>query len=261
LNHLLASFPESVRVELAAETVVLSGGERLQEIHEPVRFVHFPHSALVAAVVPLSDGGEREAGVAGCEGAIGLDALWGVPIATARWVVQSAGTASRVEIARLRTALATSEEPRQRAIAFCRAFLAQVMGSVACNATHPAERRFARWLLMCSDRVPDRELALTHEFAAQMLGMSRSRVTQLARTLEEAGIVRTSRGLIRVTDRARLAALSCECYEAVRRTYELLLPYVPDCGHSMAPARGATLRTVAVALPEGPSPRGPTSAV
>ena len=53
------------------------------------------------------------------------------------------------------------------------------------------------------------ELPLTQEYIAQMLGVRRTSVTEVARTLQKAGVIRYSRGHIKLLDvPARLRMLS-----------------------------------------------------
>jgi Mn-dependent DtxR family transcriptional regulator len=66
-------------------------------------------------------------------------------------------------------------------------------------------------------------LPLTQEFLAQMLGVRRSSVSIVARTLQEAGLIRYRRGRIQVVSREGLEKASCECYLAVRTLSERLL--------------------------------------
>jgi CRP-like cAMP-binding protein len=78
---------------------------------------------------------------------------------------------------------------------------------------------------MTHDRVGGADVfPLTQEFLAIMLGVRRSGVTLAAGALQDAGLIRYRRGGIRVLDRAGLEAAACECYGAVRRQYDRLLP-------------------------------------
>jgi CRP-like cAMP-binding protein len=95
---------------------------------------------------------------------------------------------------------------------------------VACNALHSVEARFCRWLLSCHDRISSNTVALTQEFLADMLGVQRTTVTAVARALQHKGIIRYRRGVVDIVDREGLKAMSCECYDVVRRHYERLLP-------------------------------------
>lgn len=58
------------------------------------------------------------------------------------------------------------------------------------------------------------DFPLTQEFAAMMLGATRQTVSVVAATLQKAGLITYRRGRVRVLDRARLEAASCECYRA-----------------------------------------------
>ena len=59
---------------------------------------------------------------------------------------------------------------------------------------------------------------------AEMLGVQRSSVSMVTRTLQTAGLIQQARGSITVTYRAGLEEVACECYGKIRRIYEHLLP-------------------------------------
>jgi DNA-binding transcriptional regulator YhcF (GntR family) len=86
------------------------------------------------------------------------------------------------------------------------------------------EARCCRWILSMHDRMNADTLPLTHEFLAEMLGVQRSTVSLVTRTLQTAGLISQSRGVITVTDRAGLEETTCECYGTIRSTFERLLP-------------------------------------
>jgi CRP-like cAMP-binding protein len=95
---------------------------------------------------------------------------------------------------------------------------------VGCNALHSVEARFCRWLLACHDRISSDTLALTQEFLADMLGVQRTTVTAVARSLQSKGVIRYRRGVVDIIDRGALQGLACECYGVIRRNYQRLLP-------------------------------------
>jgi Mn-dependent DtxR family transcriptional regulator len=64
--------------------------------------------------------------------------------------------------------------------------------------------------------LPANELAITQERIADMPGVRRESVTELAGKLQNAGLIHYSRGHIYVLDRAGLEALASECYAAVK---------------------------------------------
>ena len=102
--------------------------------------------------------------------------------------------------------------------------LSQTFQILTCNAVHPVEARCCRWILMMHDRAEQDTLPLTHEFLAEMLGVQRSTVSVVTRTLQTAGLIQQGRGSITVTDRAGLEETVCECYDRICRIYQRLLP-------------------------------------
>src|SRR5207248_1469246 len=92
----------------------------------------------------------------------------------------------------------------------------------ACNTWHPIEQRLCRWLLITHDRVQADRFEVTQEFLAQMLGVHRQSVTLVAGNLQKAGLIRYSRGKLKILDRQGLEAASCPCYRAIQRQFEQL---------------------------------------
>jgi CRP-like cAMP-binding protein len=95
--------------------------------------------------------------------------------------------------------------------------LAQTQQSAACNALHGAESRLSRWLLQTSDVIGADVVPLTQEFLSQMLGVRRTTVTAIARSLQKTGMIHYTRGRIEISDREKLEQCACECYEVLRR--------------------------------------------
>ena len=71
---------------------------------------------------------------------------------------------------------------------------------------------------------------MTQELIANMLGVRREGVTEAAGKLQDAGLIRYSRGKITVLDRPKLEARVCECYAVVKREYDRLRPDRRDLG-------------------------------
>ncbi|HEY0099324.1 MAG TPA: helix-turn-helix domain-containing protein [Pyrinomonadaceae bacterium] len=106
---------------------------------------------------------------------------------------------------------------------YTQAFVTQIALTAACNRAHQIGGRLAKWLLMCQDRSQSKDLGLTHEFIAQMLGMRRAGVTEAANLLKDAGMINYHRGHVTIIDRERLEAQSCECYPLLKREFSRLL--------------------------------------
>jgi CRP-like cAMP-binding protein len=210
----------------ALDVLQLERGAVLYEAGKPVRHIYFPHNAVVSLVAVMRDGRLAETGTVGREGFTGSETILGNDdTANSRSLVQVAGTASKVPLSTLRAFLDERPHARQLLMAYARALFAQVLQSVACNATHSVEQRCARWLLMTHDRAEADTFELTQEFLAAMLGVRRASVSAVGGAFQKAGLIRYSRGKIIILDRAGLEAASCECYDIIRRVFAQLLPY------------------------------------
>jgi CRP-like cAMP-binding protein len=80
---------------------------------------------------------------------------------------------------------------------------------------HLRKRRFCRWLLQSADRAGSDTLTLTQELLAEMLGVRRTSVTEVAIKIQEHGVITYTRGVIKILDRPNLERMSCECYQTL----------------------------------------------
>ncbi len=207
--------------------------ERVQaEVHYSLavrggRFTHvyFPESCVMSLVNRMDDGSGAEAGTIGNEGFAGLSAYLESEASESDVFCQIPGDTIRLPVQALVDAANASPTLRQLLNRYTHTYLAQIAQSAACNSLHDINQRCARWLLMTHDRVDGAEtFPLKHEFLALMLGVRRAGVTTAAGALQDRGLIRYRRGVMRVLDRAGLIAASCECYGIVRRQHDRLFP-------------------------------------
>jgi DNA-binding GntR family transcriptional regulator len=111
--------------------------------------------------------------------------------------------------------------------------------TAACYRHHSVEQQLCRWLLLTIDRLPERELVMTQELVASMLGVRREGITQAAGDLQRDGLISYRRGHISVVQRAGLEARACECYTAVKKEFGRLLS---DVRHRQNAAVAAPVR-------------------
>ena len=227
-NRLLASLPAEdfglVAPHLAP--VELERGRLLYDPGDPIETVYVPMDGVISLMTLMENGAAIESATIGREGAMGLMAAVSPRQSLSRVIVQTPVKAARIQAATLHEAWEKSTAIRELVDRHTEALFGHAIQSVACNALHPVEARFCRWLLTCHDRISNDTVALTQEFLADMLGVQRTTVTAVARSLQEKGAIRYRRGVVDIIDRTALEALACECYGTVLKTYERLLP--PD---------------------------------
>lgn len=217
-NEILASLSKDEFGRLAShlEPRELPSGLVLYEIGEQVRHVYFPNNAMISLVTQMRDGRIVEVGLIGKDGMSGLTALMSEGTSPERAVVQIPNGATRVELRVIKEEFMRGGQLQKSLLAYARKFMRQVAQTAACNASHSAEERLSRWLLMCQDRINGSELKLTQEFIAEMLGTRRATVSIGAMVLQNEGLIQYSRGHIKIVDRPGLEAFTCECYQATR---------------------------------------------
>jgi CRP-like cAMP-binding protein len=197
--------------------VQLEQGSVLQDHGERIQYVYFPVSGMISLLSVMRDGKGVETVVVGREGALGAHCAFGIWHAYSRAVVQISGRAARIAGAQFQKAVRESERMGDLLLRYRELRLAQTQQSAACNALHGAESRLSRWLLQTSDVIGADMVPLTQEFLSQMLGVRRTTVTAIARTLQETGMIHYTRGRIEISDREKLEKSACECYEVLRR--------------------------------------------
>lgn len=199
-------------------------GDVLYEPGDDVRSVYFPCGpSLVSFRVVLEDGRAIETALVGREGAVGGIVSNGHLPAFARAEVQFGGAFLRMGAGELEQAKESSPSLRHLFARYADCLLAQVFQSTACNAIHSIEQRAAKWFLAALDRTGDRELPLTQEQLAGMLGVGRSYVSRVIQDLRQREVLATRRGRLIVQDMERMRALSCGCDDLLRRHFDVVL--------------------------------------
>ena len=216
-NKLLASLPRDDfdRLLPHLSTVALQQGLVLNEAGDEVDQVYFPLSGMLSLLAVLRDGKAIETATVGREGVVGAMAGLGLYRSLVRVVVQMPVSVSKIAASHFRTVAASSDPIRNLCIRYNEVLLSQARVTAACNALHSIEARFCRWLLQSADRAASDTVALTQEFLAEMLGVRRTSVTEVASKVQAAGAITYSRGVIKILDRSALMRMSCECYETL----------------------------------------------
>jgi CRP-like cAMP-binding protein len=195
----------------------------LYEVGDTVNTLYFPISAVVSLVVTLASGEMTEAAMVGRDGAVNIASALDGKIAMSQAIIQLGGDAMVCDPAAFKGAALQSESLIATVMRHEQTLFAQAQQSTACMANHEVDARLCRWLLRARDLSGSDLLPFTQEFLAEMLGVRRTSVTTVARTLQEAGMIKYSRGKIEIIDVEGLREASCECYETVKGHYRQLL--------------------------------------
>lgn len=217
---LLAQSPTALGDQVSE--VELKAQQLLSAEEEGVNGLYFPLSCVICRLVTLPEGTSVKVSVVGREGMVGSPALFGSSTSTFRTVVQLSGRALVFPISETKRLL---DHPGAEQILFryTLLLLREASLTAACNRSHPAKQRLARWLLLIRDRADRDEFPLTHESLSAMLGVRRERVSVAASELRSAGAIEYRRATVGITNRYELERQSCSCYAAITEAYLMFL--------------------------------------
>ena len=166
----------------------------------------------------------------GNEGMFGVSVFLGSITTPLQAVVQLPGDGHRMRVDVLKREFDKGGQLQDLLLRYTQAFIMQISQTAACNRAHHINGRLARWLLMCHDRSQSKDMKITQEFIATMLGTRRAGVTVAAGQLRQEGLISYQRGHLTINDRAGLESKSCEYYEIVKKEFYRL---IGGNGHSV----------------------------
>jgi CRP-like cAMP-binding protein len=239
-NHILAALPlaEFDRLLPDLELVVMPLGEVLCESNGRLDYVYFPTTCIISLLYVLENGASAEIAIVGNEGLLGISLFMGGETTPSRAVVQSAGHGYRLKAQLLKNEFNRAGPTLHLLLRYTQALITQMTQTAVCNRHHSVEQQLCRWLLLSLDRLPSDSLNMTQDLIANMLGVRREGVTEAAGSLQRAGLIRYSRGHIKVLDRPGLERTVCECYAVVKLEFDRLMSELPK------PERNAARITV-----------------
>ncbi|MDO8988902.1 MAG: Crp/Fnr family transcriptional regulator [Sideroxyarcus sp.] len=237
-NHLLAALTpaESLRLNPHLELVPMPFGEVYYESGGRLPHVYFPTTSIVSIHYVMENGASAEIAGVGNEGILGISLFMGGHTTPSRASVRAAGFGYRLRSQLLLDEFNRGGSLHQLLLRYTQALMTQTAQTAVCNRHHSVEQQLCRWLLLTLDRAPSNELVLTQELAANMLGVRREGITEVAGKLQQAGLISCRRGHITVLDRPGLEQRACECYEVVKSEFTRLIGNGDD-----KPAPGAVM--------------------
>ena len=229
-NRLLATLsPADLHLlQPLLEDVELRSRQTLDAPRSPITHVYFVQTGLISVVGAAGRDRRIEVGMVGCEGMTGPDAVLGGESSPNETLVQSPGRALRISTVALRRIMRESESITALLLRYVRVLLVQTSQTALANGRGKLDERLARWLLMWDDRVSDPSASITHDFVALLLGVTRPGITLALHVLEGKGLIRSTRGRVRIVDRAGLRAAASGYYGVAEEEYELSIGRSPD---------------------------------
>lgn len=221
-NRLIAALPDAERFGIVRrmEPVDLAVRAELVRTGASDHSVYFPTAGLASFVSETAEGGAVACAAVGVEGWLGAGLFAGLMPGGIVAIQQIAGAALRLSGDSFREALRDAPVFAASVERFSGLLLASAMQTAACNRLHGAVQRCARWVLFTCQRVGSPDIVITHEFLAQMLGASRSSLTDTMTKLERKGLIARGRAHVVVRNAEGLAQAACECHEAMSEAYK-----------------------------------------
>jgi CRP-like cAMP-binding protein len=216
-NYLLQALSPAIIDRLHLSPVRLEVDRVMESPGDSIDNLFFIEEGVGSMTATFMDGSEVEIGMFGCESVIGISALMGTKRSLNRLYMQLGGSGYMSPIEASRTEFGRCQDFQRLALRYVQTQLIQATQTAACNARHNIEQRLARWLLLIEDRAGISTLRISHQFLADMLGVTRPSVAITAHQLRERGLIDYQRAVIQIIDREGLERCTCECYGLVRR--------------------------------------------
>ncbi|MBE9045321.1 Crp/Fnr family transcriptional regulator [Pleurocapsales cyanobacterium LEGE 10410] len=225
INRLLAALPQQVYQSLVPylQPVELPQHQILYHAGEHYDYAYFPSHSIVSTVAIMENGSTTEIGVIGNEGMVGLPIILDTNYTNSTAIVQVGDGGYRISAKHLQQELNLYPELKRLLMRYVQARIIELGQTAACNRYHSIEQRFARWLLTVSKNIQKDEFQLTQEFIAQMIGVRRTGVSEVAGKFQKEGIISYSRGKINILSDKKLEASACECYKLIDSEFSRLL--------------------------------------
>jgi CRP-like cAMP-binding protein len=225
-NRLLSGLGagDLARLQSNLKHVTLTPGTALHPVGEPIKHVYFPEDGMVSLLTVMTTGELIETAIIGREGVVGGWVAIDGRSANTQTTVQIAGSAWQIPTAKFLEVYNAGNSFRSAINMYQGVILFQAQQSAACHAIHSVEARLCRWILYSEDVTGSEQIVLTQEFLSHMLGVQRSSVSLCAHTLQKAGLIRYTRGNIKILDRKGVEESACECYAVIRRQIDSVFP-------------------------------------
>jgi CRP-like cAMP-binding protein len=206
------STPSRERLQPHLELQRLMRGRQLLDAGDPIRHAYFPVNGGISLLGLTDSGGSVELAAIGAEGFANTLLVLGASSTPHRLLVPVASNAYRISADVIRRESQRSPDFQQLVLRCVNQLLLQLTQSAICLTFHTLLQRIAGWLLACSERIRATTIELTHELVAQILGVSRPRVSEALTSLESRRLIHQGLGRIHIVNRVGLQGVACDCH-------------------------------------------------
>ena len=228
-NRLLASLPQDEydHVIRALRPVAINACETLFRHGRPIRNVYFPGGGAFSLETVSEDGRVAEIALVGSEGLIGGEIFYG----SSEFPTDCRAVIGGVPVYAMSADAFRRHVERRGAfhnlvVRYQQSLMSQIAQTLACSGLHSAKQRTCRWLLMVHDRTARDVIPITDARLGEMLGIRPQSIARTVKSFEISGALATRQGGVTIVNRAEIAAGACECYQAMRVSFERLLPEI-----------------------------------
>jgi CRP-like cAMP-binding protein len=224
-NQVLAAVPEDCYARLLPdlERIGMPLGTVLHESDTDLSHIYFPTTSIVSLLQVMDDAACAGIAMVGNEGLVGLALFIGDAATANRAVVQCAGEGYRIKSRLMRGEIDRAGPMLDLLLIHTNALIAQMVNMAACNRNHSLEQRFCRWLLSTLHRQSSKQIGITQELLADVLGARLDSTRVLVAQLVGDGLIRHNDQWIQVCDRSEVEARACECYAVLTMEVDRLL--------------------------------------
>jgi len=225
-NRLLDVFlREHPALQSGLQLVTYPAGHVIYRQDRPISYAYFPVAGALALTVNMRDGAGCETTAVGNEGLVGLPLYFGLSFSPYTVVQQTEGRSYRMAAPAFLETIRRSPRLQKVMQRYCEYTLRFAHQTAACNTLHTIKQRACRWLLLVQDRAGTEQFALPQALLAEMLGVRRQSISEVASWLRKKGLIEYRRGHITIVNRKKLeAAACCECYGVMNAYYNRLMP-------------------------------------
>jgi CRP-like cAMP-binding protein len=192
--------------------VELTSGQRLNTPGETTEYAYFPTGGVIALMMQQNMKKQMALALVGAEGMVGISHILGVDVESYASTVLTPSEAFRIKVKQLYAI-------KLKNSTFCRVLdkyvavmYARFAQAILCHSQHNLQQRMASLLLAYSDCASALEFEMTQALLANLLGVRRSGINNVAINLQQMQILKYSRGHMHIINRASLLKVACQCY-------------------------------------------------